>query len=123
MKNKTNQIIIIYLLTALFVVIIFYKFSLSYYQTENYPYFNFIKDAILVLTTGLIFRYILTKNDKRSTIYFNQLKQINEDFKESNDKYDIVAKATSDTIWDWKIEEDQMIWSKGIQAVYGYGEN
>jgi PAS domain S-box-containing protein len=65
----------------------------------------------------------LTKNDKRSNIYFNQLKQSNEDFKESNDKYDIVAKATSDTIWDWKIENDQMIWSKGIQAIYGYDEN
>ena len=123
MKNKTNQIIIIYLLTALFVVIIFYKFSLSYYQTENYPYFNFIKDAVLVLITALIFRYILTKNDRRSTVYFDQLKQINEDFKESNDKYDIVAKATSDTIWDWKIQENKMIWSKGIQAVYGYDEN
>jgi hypothetical protein len=33
-------------------------------------------------------------------------------------KYDIVAKATSDTIWDWKIQEE-MIWSKGIEAVYG----
>lgn len=123
MKNKTNQIITFYLLTALFVVIIFYKFSLKYYCTVKYPCFNFIKDTLLVISTSLIFKYILNKNDKRSNIYFNRLKKSNEDFKESNDKYDIVAKATSDTIWDWKIENDQMVWSKGIQAIYGYNEN
>jgi hypothetical protein len=38
---------------------------------------------------------------------FDKLKQTNNDIKESNDKYDIVAKATSDTIWDWKIQEDK----------------
>jgi PAS domain S-box-containing protein len=123
MKNKTTQIIIIYLLAALFVVIIFYKFSLQYSFTEHYPIFHFSKDILLVVATGFIFRYILTKNDKRSTVVFDKLKQTNNDIKESNDKYDIVAKATSDTIWDWKIQEDQMIWSKGIEAVYGYKEN
>jgi hypothetical protein len=29
--------------------------------------------------------------------------------KESNERYDIVAKATSDTIWDWKIQEDDLL--------------
>jgi PAS domain S-box-containing protein len=123
MKNKTTQIVVIYLLAALFVVILFYKFSLQYSYTEHYPVFNFYKDILLVLATGLIFGCILTKNDKRSTAFFDKLKQTNVDIKESNDKYDIVAKATSDTIWDWKIQEDQMIWSKGIEAVYGYNEN
>jgi hypothetical protein len=42
--------------------------------------------------------------------------------KESNEKY-IVAKATSDTIWDWKIQEDKIFWNNGIQAVFGYNEN
>jgi PAS domain S-box-containing protein len=38
----------------------------------------------------------------------------------SNERYDIVAKATSDTIWDWKIQEDEFAWNKGIQGVFGY---
>jgi PAS domain S-box-containing protein len=75
-----------------------------------------------VLVTGLLFGYILNKNERRSSAFFDKLKQTNVDIKESNDKYDIVAKATSDTIWDWKIQEDEMIWSKGIEAVYGYNE-
>ena len=36
---------------------------------------------------------------------------------ESNERYDIVSKATSDTIWDWKIQEDDLVWNKGIQDV------
>ncbi|MEO7975821.1 PAS domain S-box protein [Flavobacterium sp.] len=48
------------------------------------------------------------------------MESANEEIKESNEKYDIVAKATSDTIWDWKIQEDYMIWNKGIETVFGY---
>ena len=123
MKNKTTQIIIIYLLAALFVVIVFHKIILRYSLTEAYPFLNFYKDIFFVVATALLFKYILTKNENRNTVFFDKLKQTNKDIKESNDKYDIVAKATSDTIWDWKIEEDQMIWSKGIKAVYGYDED
>ncbi len=51
-----------------------------------------------------------------------------EELKQAKDRYDIVAKATSDTIWDWKIQEDKFIWNKGIYGVFGYkksqvGEN
>lgn len=38
----------------------------------------------------------------------------------AKERYDIVAKATSDTIWDWKIQEDNFLWNKGIQGVFGY---
>ncbi len=43
-----------------------------------------------------------------------------EELKQAIDRYDIVAKATSDTIWDWKIQEDNFQWNKGIQGVFGY---
>jgi hypothetical protein len=38
--------------------------------------------------------------------------QENNDEIESNERYDIVAKATSDTIWDWKIQEDDLYKNK-----------
>jgi hypothetical protein len=68
------------------------------------PYISLQQDILLVVATGFIFRYILTKNDK-STVVFDKLKQTNNDIKESNDKYDIVAKATSDTIWTGKFRK------------------
>ncbi len=43
-----------------------------------------------------------------------------EDTERAKERYDIVAKATSDTIWDWNIQEDDFSWNKGIQGVFGY---
>ena len=47
-------------------------------------------------------------------------RRASEDLKQAIDRYDIVAKATSDTIWDWKIQDDNFVWNKGIQGVFGY---
>ncbi|MHB1921730.1 MAG: PAS domain S-box protein [Chitinophagaceae bacterium] len=41
--------------------------------------------------------------------------------RESNDRYNMVAKATSDTIRDWDLESGQMGWNKGIMGIFGYG--
>lgn len=43
-----------------------------------------------------------------------------EETESAKERYDIVAKATSDTIWDWKIQENTFEWNKGIQGVFGY---
>jgi PAS domain S-box-containing protein len=107
----------------LFAAIFFHKISISYLNSSNYLTFNFSKDLLLVFLTALLFKYILSKNDNRNKIVFEKLKDTNKGIKESNEKYDIVAKATSDTIWDWKIQEDSMSWNKGIENVFGYSQD
>ncbi|SHM51506.1 PAS domain-containing sensor histidine kinase [Flavobacterium xanthum] len=122
MKSKTNQVIIIYILISMFVAIVIHKLLLQYISNENLPFFTFTKDLLFVLFTGLIFKLILSKNDNRNVAIFEKLKNTNDEIKESNEKYNIVAKATSDTIWDWKIQEDSFSWNKGIESVFGYKE-
>lgn len=123
MKSKTNQLTAIYILSAVFMAILFHKLSIRYSSITNYQFYNFSKDIILVFFTGMAFRYILSNNDSRSENIFEKLKKTNNEIKESNEKYDIVAKATSDTIWDWKIQEDKLFWNKGIKAIFGYNED
>jgi PAS domain S-box-containing protein len=102
------------------MAIICHKLLTNYFSsTENYNLF-LIKDFFFILATGLVFKYILSKNEVRNKSVFEKLKRTNEEIKESNEKYDIVAKATSDTIWDWKIQEDSISWNKGIESVFGY---
>ena len=120
MKSKTNQITITYLIIAIILVISLYKLSSLYLESEDYLLFNLTKDFFLILLTAIAFRYILSKNEHRNETIFKKLENTNNEIKESNDKYDIVAKATSDTIWDWKIQEDKLNWSKGIESVFGY---
>ncbi|WP_394767120.1 PAS domain S-box protein [Ferruginibacter sp.] len=45
-----------------------------------------------------------------------------EDITKSNERYNVVAKATSDIIWDWNIKTGQIFWNKGLGAVLGYHE-
>lgn len=40
--------------------------------------------------------------------------------KNSKERYEIVAKATSDTIWDWNVHTDDFVWNRGINQIFGY---
>jgi PAS domain S-box-containing protein len=123
MRNKNNQITFIYTLSALFIAIISFKFSKHFSVASDAYNYNFIKDIVFIIITGFLFRYILFKNDQRNNEIYKNLKQANDKLKESNEKYDIVAKATSDTIWDWKIPEDKLTWNRGIKGIYGYSQD
>ena len=123
MKNNSNKITIIYVLILMFMAIIGHKLFIFYFPNstnETLFKYNFTKDLIYIIFSGLILKFILYQNENRNKSVFKKLKVTNIEIKESNERYDIVAKATSDTIWDWKIEDDSIIWNKGIYGVFGY---
>lgn len=122
MKNKTNQIIILYILASIALAVV-YREVLKHILLADHHSLNFINDILFILFSGIILKYILYKNDIKNTEIYKKLQHTNNEIKESNERYDIVSKATSDTIWDWKIQEDRMIWNKGIEAVFGYKQD
>ncbi|MHC0443588.1 PAS domain-containing sensor histidine kinase, partial [Flavobacterium sp. 3-210] len=85
-----------------------HKLLTTYFSSSEYLFLSLLKDIAFILITGLVFSFILSKNEKRNITIFEKLNKTNEEIEESNEKYDIVAKATSDTIWDWKIQEDSI---------------
>jgi PAS domain S-box-containing protein len=107
----------------MFMAIIGHKLFVFYFPNstnETLFKYSFTKDLIYIIFSGLILKFILYQNENRNKSVFKKLKVTNIEIKESNERYDIVAKATSDTIWDWKIEDDSIIWNKGIHGVFGY---
>jgi PAS domain S-box-containing protein len=122
MKNKTNQITRTYILVSIFLAII-YREVFKHVLPSNPLSFSFINDILFILVSGVLLKYVLYKNDIKNSEIYRKLKNTNNEIKESNERYDIVSKATSDTIWDWKIEEDKMFWNKGIEGVFGYKED
>ena len=123
MKNNSNKITIIYVLILMFMAIIGHKLFVFYFPdstNETLFKYSFTKDLFYIIFSGLILKFILYKNEIRNKSVFKKLKVTNIEIKESNERYYIVAKATSDTIWDWKIEDDSIIWNKGIYGVFGY---
>ena len=123
MKNNSNKITIIYVLILMFMAIIGHKLFVFYFPdstNETLFKYSFTKDLFYIIFSGLILKFILYQNEIKNKSVFKKLKVTNIEIKESNERYDIVAKATSDTIWDWKIEDDSIIWNKGIYGVFGY---
>lgn len=67
--------------------------------------------AVLI---ALSFLYINEKKSKKK-IKENNLLLYNE-----IEKFNVVLKATSDTIWDWDIKTNKFVWNKGIEDFFGY---
>lgn len=123
MKNNSNKITLIYILILMFMAIIGHKLFVFYFPesaNESLLKFTYLKDLLYIVCSGLVLKFILYQNEIRNKSVFEKLQLTNIEIKESNERYDIVAKATSDTIWDWKMEDDSFIWNKGIQGVFGY---
>lgn len=120
MQSKLKKITLIYVIISLFMAIICHKFLTHNILNPEFYSYVFIKDILFIFFTGLIFNYILVKNEKRNIRVLKRMQIANRGIRESNEKYDIVSKATRDTIWDWNIQEDKMIWSQGIETIFGY---
>lgn len=105
----------------MFVAFVGHQFYLDYSKNlQDTSLYLYIRDFIFILISGIILKFILWHNENNNKSVFEKLQITNNEILESNERYDIVAKATSDTIWDWKIEDDSFIWNKGIQGVFGY---
>jgi PAS domain S-box-containing protein len=122
MKSKSNIISFVFIISSLFLAIIMHLVLRGSFKNDfqSLITFHFIKDVGFIIAAGLLLRFVIARNDRRNISILEQLQTINSEIKESNERYDIVAKATSDTIWDWKIQEDQFVWNKGIQGIFGY---
>ncbi|HVU83239.1 MAG TPA: PAS domain S-box protein, partial [Puia sp.] len=47
-------------------------------------------------------------------------RKVENELKAAIEKYDILAKATSDTIWDWDLHRNTKVYNGGIRTVFGY---
>lgn len=105
MKQKSNKIILTY-----FVVTFLLVFTSQFIV---FIFFNFLNITAIVMVSLLI----------SVILGFIQKYFIDENNNKSNERYDIVAKATSDTIWDWNLITGGFEWNKGIYGVFGYKKN
>jgi PAS domain S-box-containing protein len=42
--------------------------------------------------------------------------------RQSKERFELVAKATHDSIWDWNLLTDEIWWNEGFKALFGYNE-
>lgn len=42
---------------------------------------------------------------------------------DSNRRYELASQATSDAVWDWDVNTNELLWSPGFKAVFGHDPN
>jgi PAS domain S-box-containing protein len=47
-------------------------------------------------------------------------KQAEEAMRKSEERFQLIARATNDTVWDWDLSSNQLWWNEGIKSVFGY---
>jgi two-component system, NarL family, sensor histidine kinase UhpB len=57
------------------------------------------------------------------TIHYSiERKKMLEKLRQSNERYELVNKATLDTIWEWRFDLNSGIWGDGISHMFGYAD-
>ncbi len=128
MKSFFYKSIVIYFLIILILALISHYYIVNFISVNDQLFYSLYIFIFFIICSPIALIIIFKTNDKKINDSITNLKRINKDLYESNERYDIVAKATSDTIWDWDIKTGGFIWNKGIQGVFGYkkedvGEN
>lgn len=111
--KKLNKIAYTYIGIALLFLIV-YQMLLFFYP-NNY-WFN----TFLLLLFTVTFILFLLKDINSLTKYIKILKEENRSLSLVAEKYDIILKATRDTIWDWNVKEQKFSISSGITETFGY---
>lgn len=124
MKKNYNKTFFKYFLVILILVFSSQIFFIKFHFVDNIILLTLISSVFIALIAFLFFKIAINKN----RAYINNLEIEFEELTKSNERYDIVAKATSDTIWDWDLKTGGFIWNKGIETIFGYkkedvGEN
>ena len=47
-------------------------------------------------------------------------KRVEEALRKSEERFQLIARATNDTIWDWDLLSNRVWWNEGIRTVFGY---
>jgi diguanylate cyclase (GGDEF)-like protein/PAS domain S-box-containing protein len=62
-------------------------------------------------------------SDEGLAVYFTEIserKRLQEMQRQSEERFKVVARATTDIIWDWDTRADRIWWNEGIQSLFGY---
>ena len=65
-------------------------------------------------------------SDEGLSVYFKDISERKNNqalLEESNERFEIVSKATNDILWDWDLTTGKVIWSNAVKTALGYENN
>src|SRR5512147_1195067 len=82
--------------------------------TQPHPaHLQTIKGLNFVITTSGLFYLILRRS-------FSRRRAAEAVSFVSNERFELVARATNDALWDWNLKTNEIWWSEGFSKLFGY---
>ncbi len=70
------------------------------------------------------FGTLVTYNDRPAVLGtlldITERKQADEERRKTEERFQLVAQATNDAVWDWNLETDAVWWNEGVTTLFGY---
>ena len=54
------------------------------------------------------------------TLDITSRKKTEEFLRETNERFELIARATNDAVWDWNLQNDYVWWNESIATLFGY---
>jgi two-component system sensor histidine kinase UhpB len=125
LSNEAGLILYLYLIliSALF-------FGVLYYLIKNIAYSQLAMERQEFQVKTKSYGVNMYNHINESAVLFNSIhdqKPVEEELalseaqlKEALERYNFISKATSDTIWDWDIPNNTIVYNGGIHKMFGY---
>src|SRR6185503_1349649 len=80
---------------------------------QHVPWIQAAKGLIFIGPTALLLHVLLRRS-------FRQLETAIDTARKASERFELVARASNDAIWDWNLVNDEVWWSEGFQNLFGY---
>jgi len=80
---------------------------------RNLPWVQAAKGLIFIGPTALLLHVLLRRS-------FRQLETAIDAARSASERFELVARASNDAIWDWNLKTNEIWWGEGFQNLFGY---
>lgn len=75
--------------------------------------------SAFVLLSGIPYIYC-NENERTDFLMPVETQDVNAAIQKANERFELIAKATHDTIWDWDLRTNQIWWNENFQHMFGF---
>ncbi len=87
------------------------------YRKDGKPFWNELKISPVFSEEGDLLYFVGIQRD------ITEYKQAEEALRKSEERFQLIARATNDAVWDWDLLTNTVWWNEGIQTLFGYSAN